>query len=76
MLSLLWTHIGLTKNMLVAECTGRRLVVKRPGVLSKVPSLVWGVFFPLPIKSVARKRALPLAQRVVCLLLRSKILPS
>ena len=46
-LSELRTENGLTTDIFVVECTGRGLVVKRPGVLSKVQMLnlvlgVWG----------------------------------
>ena len=43
--SLLRTENGLTTDIFVAKCTGRGLVVKRPGVLSKVQmlNLVLGV---------------------------------
>ena len=43
---------GLTMDILVVKCTGRRLVVKRPGVLGKVQMLNLvlgvGVFSLLP----------------------------
>ena len=45
---------GLTTDIFVVKCTGRGLVVKRPGVLSKVQMLNLvlgvGVFSPLPIR--------------------------
>ena len=51
--SLLRTENGLTTDILVVKCTGRGLVVKRPGVLSKVQMLNLvlgvGVFSLLPI---------------------------
>ena len=40
MSSLLRTENGLTTEIFVVKCTGRGLVVKRPGVLSKVLSKV------------------------------------
>ena len=52
-LSLLRTENGLTTDIFVVECTGRGLVVKRPGVLSKVQmlTLVLGMgVFSLPIQ--------------------------
>ena len=50
-MSLLRTENGLTTDFFVVKCTGRGLVVKRPGVLSKVQmlNLVLGVgVFSLP----------------------------
>ena len=46
MSSLLRTENGLTTDIFVVKCTGRGLVVKRPGVLSKVQMLN---LVPLPI---------------------------
>ena len=52
MLSLLRTENGFTTDIFVVKCTGRGLVVKRPGVLSKVQMLNLvlgvGVFSLLP----------------------------
>ena len=51
--SLLRTEDGLTMDIIVVKCTGRGLVAKWPGVLSKVQmlNLVLGVVVPslLPI---------------------------
>ena len=51
-LSLLRTENGLTTDIFVVKCVGRGLVVKRPGVLSKVQMLNLvlgvGVFSLLP----------------------------
>ena len=51
-LSLLRTENGLTTDIFVVKCTGRGLVVKRPGVLSKIQMLNLvlgvGVFSLLP----------------------------
>ena len=54
--SLLRTENGLTTDIFVVKCTGRGLVVKRLGVLSKVQTLNLvlgvGVFSPLPKKII------------------------
>ena len=50
------TENGLTTDIFVAKCTGRGLVVKRPGALSKVQMLNLvlgvGVFSLLPIQNL------------------------
>ena len=54
--SLLRTENGLTTGIFVVKCTGRGLVLKRPGVLSKVQILTLvlgvGVFSLLPINGI------------------------
>ena len=59
MSSLLRTENGLAAGIFVVKCTGRGLVVKRPGVLSKVQMLNlvlgMGVFSLLPNNGSCRK---------------------
>ena len=56
--SLLRTENGFTTDIFVVKCTGRGLVVKRPGVLSKVQMLNLvlgvGVFSLLPMFSTKK----------------------
>ena len=62
--SLLRTENGLTTDIFVVKCTGRGLVVKRPGVLSKVQMLNLvlgvGVFSLLPTKGPNRENTVSL----------------
>ena len=63
MSSLLRTENGLTTDIFVVKCTGRGLVVKRPGVLSKVQMLTLvlgvGVFSLLPRLGLCQRLGYP-----------------
>ena len=70
-MSLLRTENGLTTDIFVVKYTGRGLVVKRPGVLSKVQMLTLvlgvGVFSLLPKNRISQRvenRGSPISARV------------